>query len=566
MNYKAITLCMLAGLSSLGGCGGGSGGNSTIEEPAPGNPNQGESTLTYRTGFPSGMLVASPTSSVSSSPAPSPSKLAHSKTIGKPSTAISATTYESLNDQIEDLLSGAADLDDVFDPNAFFAIGSDAECYGPQLLFEDHPDASGGADDGTLPTGDLGIWVETDTTGEVCAAAQLNAQLSGIEQRISMSMMGLASLILAYEYDGNVWPDDIQSSGSSGDLSSLLNTAGLSGITFAYAGIEYDSVSEQYSYELSFSYNRDGTDYDAFISLIYDPAGDEDDDTYESLLNLLVEDTFVNPSDDCSDEQVTRNNSLHFVSLSDSDVRLQNREALLCGHFDQTLTSASNGLTVSLTDMEYSELIEGMILNPDVDPDGSSLTLDGWQNDFSYFTAEFDPETLQGDYAYVWQAGPGDSHSRIMNLGLEVTGGDVGEAYFGYGDQVDSTEFSNVVEGFICNWAGPGATHSLLEHAQRQHITRNEESGMFEPSNDNGSSSNITYAPTNSCEYDGSGTFLYDRDLDSDLGDETADTVNIGPGQTLELDLVSDSSNTYDGISDYIINGRGYDLPEYPVQ
>ena len=43
-----------------------------------------------------------------------------------------------------------------------------------------------------------------------------------------------------------------------------------------------------------------------------------------------------------------------------------------------------------------------------------------WSDNYQQFTAEFDPETLGGHYSYVWQAGRMDSHSRILNIGLEA--------------------------------------------------------------------------------------------------------------------------------------------------
>ena len=536
LNTRLLAFCSFL-TCTLPGCDGGS------------SSEQNQSST--RSGFPSGMVVASPTDTTTTT----------SK--AKPISAARTSEYQSLTAQFESLFSGSTSIADIFDPEAFFAVNSNADCYGPELQYQNHPDGSGG--DGTLPTGDLGIWEETQDTGEACAAAQLNAQLNGVENRTFMAMMGLASLIIAYESQGYTWPDDLETVGSSGDLSTELNDVGISDVTFVTAEISYDSSTEQYSYELALTYTRDSSDYDIAVSMVYDKLdGDGDDTTYESLLNLLVEDTFVNSGDDCDDDSVTRAASLHYISNSDTDVRLQARDAMWCDHFDFDTTSSANGLTLSLSDAGLSDEISGYVVNPDTDPDSNSATADGWQNDFAIFTADFNPENLRGDYAYAWQAGPGDDSSRVLDIGLEVSDGSVGESYFGYGLPVDDIGFEPIVKGFICNWAGPGNDHTLLEYAQRQHITLSADSGLYEPTNSNGSSSNITYAPTVSCTYDGSGSFVYDRDLDGDLTDETSDTVNVGASETLELDLMDDSTDSYDGIDDYIINGRGYDLPDYP--
>ena len=519
--------------------------------------NKGDTQSASRAGFPSGMIVASPTSSGSST---------SGKALTLNSVMNRTTGYDSLTSQLEDLLSGASSVSEVFDPEAFYAMSGDAECYGPELQYQDHPDAPDTNDDGSLPTGDLGIWEETLDTGEACAAAQLNAQLEGVQNRTFMSMMGLASLIIAYESDGHAWPDDVETSGSTGDLAATLNAEGIANVNFVSAEIEYDSATEQYSYSLELTYTRDSTDYDIAVSLIYDEV-DGDENTYESLLNLLVEDTFVNGGDRCvNDNAVTRGTSLHFISNSATDIRLQAREAAWCEHFDFDLASDANGLTQDIATAGLSTEITGYVLNPDTDPDNNNATLDGWENNFAYFTADFNPDTLRGDYAYVWQAGPGDDKSRVFNVGLEVSDGSSGEAYFGYGDHVETTGFEHIVKGFICNWAGPGNDHTLLAYAQRQHITRSDSSGLFEPSNSNGSSSNITYAPTTSCTHAGGDSFLYDRDLDGDLNDETSDTVNVGTGQTLAFDLMDavQAGTDYGTIDLYIQNGRGYDLPDYP--
>ena len=143
------------------------------------------------------------------------------------------------------------------------------------------------------------------------------------------------------------------------------------------------------------------------------------------------------------------------------------------------------------------------------------------------------------------------------DIGLQAV--TAGEGYFGFGDQVGTTDGS--ITGFICNWAGPGGSHVTADYAQRQNITLNATTSVFEPTNS--AASDIIYAPTTTCLYDGSGSYLYDRDLDGDLSDETSDTVNVNAGETLELDLMV-PGGTATTIWDHIVNNRGYNLPSYP--
>jgi hypothetical protein len=92
---------------------------------------------------------------------------------------------------------------------------------------------------------------------------------------------------------------------------------------------------------------------------------------------------------------------------------------------------------------------------------------DGWANNFSIFRADFNPVNNAGTYAYSWQAGAGDSHSRVLNVGIAGPDALQGDAWFGFGQSLLSgAELAGTINGFICNWAGPGADHSLIERAR----------------------------------------------------------------------------------------------------
>jgi hypothetical protein len=85
----------------------------------------------------------------------------------------------------------------------------------------------------------------------------------------------------------------------------------------------------------------------------------------------------------------------------------------------------------------------------------------------------------------------------------------------------------------------------------------------------------MIYASTNSCTYDGSGSFIYDRDLDGELFNETTDTLVVDAAGVLTLDLLSvshpgdysadvDAANDVPDIWEVITNARGFSLPGYP--
>ena len=225
----------------------------------------------------------------------------------------------------------------------------------------------------------------------------------------------------------------------------------------------------------------------------------------------------------CSGD-VTDNGSLHYVRSSATELSFQNRFGQFCG-------AGASGLTEPLPSTAG---ISGNVVSP-----GTRLVMT-WGNNFSVFTADFDPTTLAGEYSYSWQAGYGDSDSRILNLNLTAS---TGTAYFGYGPEF-TTSTSGVIDGFYCNWAGPGG-HSKAQYAQKQTMTL--AAGLWGPD-----VSTITYAPTNSCIYDGSGSFTYDRDLSGVIdGSDVAIVSALG---------------LFNGGADVslAITGDGYVPPTYP--
>ena len=109
----------------------------------------------------------------------------------------------------------------------------------------------------------------------------------------------------------------------------------------------------------------------------------------------------------------------------------------------------------------------------------------------------------------------------------------------------------------ICNWAGPGNNHTLQELAQRQFITQDPITGLFDASIGAGSA-DITYAPSNSCDYDASGSFIFDVDADGSLADESHVAVISDLMQPVDTDL--DGNATIEEK----ITSRGYTLPVAP--
>ncbi|MBI5642236.1 MAG: hypothetical protein HY954_02040 [Deltaproteobacteria bacterium] len=507
-----LTVACAAALHSCGGGGGDSGSSDS-------STDDGQTTETSVTeAFPSTLAVSSPFDVVSQSAS---LKSAKALTSG----------YSSITSKINTVLSGSSASVCTFDPQSFLSKPSRAECYGPTINYENHPDGTL-PNSGQLPSGDLGIWKETESTGEACAAAELNAQMEGVSFQTEAAMTSVASMVCTANVNG-AWPP---AAGSSIDLTTLATPISATNVTFSKATISLDSAGEVWLYDLAFVYtDTSSVSHSIAVQLSHDSTSTGGTGRF----TYYADDTFSGGN--CPTSDVTLNGSLVY-SVSGTDVDLQSRIGYFCGR--GSVGIGSDGLVDPMyTYTSYSK---------------------GWANNFSVFTANFDSSTLAGQYSYRWQAGPGDSNTRVFNIGVNSTTPLTGEAWFGFGDQIWTSD--ECINGFYCSWAGPGNTHAISKYAQRQNVTLNTVTGLVEPTNS--AASDIIYAPTNACTYDGSGTFRYDRDLDGDYTDETAATNVVTATLTtgLVLDLYAAQDTNGDGTATMCetIQSRGITQPVAP--
>jgi hypothetical protein len=519
---QRLTFTALPCLFLLTACGSGDGALTTTTTPT--------STLASRASdnddtnaFPEDAMVASPTDT---SETPTARLIPHTR-----ATTANGSAYAAAADSINDILTATTTLSaSTFDPELFYTRDQDATCYGPTLYYKNHPDGPSSTS-ASLPTGDLGLWSEKEgSTTEACASAQLNARLGGVKDRTYISWMTIASLIQSYEAGGKNWPGDV-TAGSSVTLTTEFNALGIANTTFSSATMALASDGKTWTYHLTFDYTRSGTPYTVTVDVKHQTGSTSSQ--YEGLLNYAVEDTFTGGNCGTGSNNVTYYGSLHYIKDSTSEMSFQSRGVQTCGH------STLSALTASVS----SSAISGLVVDPSVN----------WSDNFYIFTASFNPTSITGNYTYAWQAGKNDSHARVFNLGMETTTS--GEAYFGFGDRVQTSPHTGAIKGLICNWAGPNNNHTtyLQPYAQRQHLTYNTTSEYFEPTSS--TSSDITYAPTNSCEHDGSGSFGY--------GTVSGDENSIHSAVTKDLLTTTSTSTTYPTITD-AIDGRGFNLPSYP--
>lgn len=512
--------------TALVACGGGSSGGSENDDDEA-------------TSFPTGLAVASPTARSDSGAA--------RIIAGAVAPAIATSSqYEWASELIAAVLNGTTQPADAFDPEMLMRTATNANCYGPTLDYADHPDYVSGTDqDGELPSGDLGIWKDTDVDGNACATAELNQQLGGVSNRATMGLVALASMLHVANDDGVAMP----AAGASINLLTNMNAAGIPSVMFTQATLALSADGGTWSYDLGFTYAQPsgggGTvDRTVELSLDHTPTSDS---VYRGIMTYRVEADAMGGNCGMVVSGATNNGTLYYNRTSATAIFVNAREGGYCG--DVAAEVAAD------TDIDGTSTYQ--FLNP-ADKFDELSNPNGWANNFNMFSAAFNPSTLEGDYVYAWQAGMGDSHARVLQLSMNANAAD-GEAYFGFGDAIDTTDGS--ILGMICNWAGPGNTHTPQPYAQRQFFTYNTTLGVFEIGT---GASDIVYAPTNTCLYDGTGTFDYDRDLDGTLSDADDIKTVLSSGTASSTQLILDlmGINTAATIQEAITN-RGFALPDF---
>lgn len=462
-----------------------------------GNPDTGSSNSE---GFPDGLAIASPTSNSSASS--NLSKLFVGKQL---------SSYEAETAVIDAIINGTTISDCAFDLSGLTTTITDASCYGPQVAYENHPDGS--PDNSPLPTGDLGMWTSTNEGGsESCAAAQINSRMEGIKDQTTSAMSAMASMICTLNVNGTTlatgdYTTEMNNMSTSNSLGYTFNTASLT------LGTDGDG-NTTYTYALDITATLGTESREIEINMTHIPL-DSTNSTYKGRFNY----NFVADSigSNCPESESTEAGSVLYHLSSSTDMKVEARQSALCG------TTPANFFVDGILD-ESNEY-------------DATTNSDGWANSFDILTANFDPSTNAGTYAYSWQAGAQDDAARVFNIALtadESTGLLSGTAYAGYGDDISNygtDGVAGVLVGTYCNWAGPNGaafvsgdkSSKLTEKVQRQTITEDSSTGVFGVD-----TSNLTYAPTVSCDHDESAnpTFNWDQDADGTIDTITADVTN----------------------------------------
>jgi hypothetical protein len=136
-----------------------------------------------------------------------------------------------------------------------------------------------------------------------------------------------------------------------------------------------------------------------------------------------------------------------------------------------------------------------------------SSTGSGWCADLNIIRANVDKDGF-GKVGYAWQAGKMDGYTRTFNIKTVYNSADnqTGNAYFGFNPHPDNSSGTNKyrttnIDRMICNWAGPGQAQGRtgVAKVQRQQLSYDSTNNVWKSSSDN-----ITFAPTNDCNFDNS--------------------------------------------------------------
>lgn len=468
--------------------------------------------------FPAGLTVSSPTTNqdVSSS---------SNNLINSIGAFDSTATFAEKRAVLERLASGDDECTFVF-PN-FTEPFNNPNCYGPKLYYNNHPDGPdeapiGDDDFSSLPGGDLGIWTENDGS-QACAAGKLNTEIGNVGQRVDAALLFIAGISCLIESDGDL---EIPEEGSTTDLTTALASAiedDNPAITINDASLQRLSDSSdgfevfQYTIEAE---NSSGVEIS--INLKHHPTNSSGSNYKGKLWTSFESDDVVSfgPNTD----------SFAFTLLYEREEDNLNFQNISTAYNVENLDDFDQGLFDS---------------NNNIDPTacGGPGGANCWE-DFSQTIGNIDTDTGYGTLSYGWQAGRLDSDgdtplARIFNFYTSEEDDAVNAyAFFGFGrgfNRENGDIGSNTIDRFICNWAGPGGNDRAGKafEAQKQVMTFNESSGLFESD-----SANITYSPSDECDYDsGSGTFAYSTE-NIDLDDEENESGDVTNNL---VDLMSDT-------------------------
>ncbi len=384
-------------------------------------------------------------------------------------------------------------------PKKMKGSGGSVNCFGPELAYVNHPNYSAGQgqDNSTLPTGDLGIWTaySDNTTQEACAVGQMNKLLSKVGRKVDLAMGITAMMVCAAKNDGLKKPAvdgvalDVTASVAKTKVTEkrggmVITSATLKRSTVTSTGKKkyISKITGSFSYTLS-----DGTtDNQSFaIKFQHVPDTDSTDSVKagEGLVQMWQEQDGTDQN--CGTEGFDVVTSVAYKNTSDN----LSFRAVKARFYD------------NMTKDDYFNSSDGEVVGISAQ---ESSTGSGWCADLNVVRANIDKDGF-GKVGYAWQAGKGDGFTRTFNIKTDNSSGTLtGNAYFGFNPHPDNSTGTlkyrtTKIDRMICNWAGPGQdiNRAGVAKVQRQALSYDSTNNVWKSTSDN-----ITFAPTNDCNFD----------------------------------------------------------------
>jgi hypothetical protein len=429
---------------------------------------------------------------------------------------------------------------------SFFKSYVKADCFGPSVAYTLHDDfVSGANQNGTLPTGDLGMWLAREsnqTTGRPCSAAQLDSLINPIKQRTNASMMLSARMrALAISAGG------LPASGATVDVTSGMDTLYQSllpttpvATTGSVSSATVSNAGGVYTYTFTALAAGGGRDKKIVIQMIHDGTATN----YSGRLTYAT-----TGGDSCTQANggasgvKTSVGTVRYLRISSSETQLSARSSNVC--------VAGTRTNVTNTFSDYVALTSNNEIDPAVT---ETSNVKGWTQEgsgFNRYAATYNPSTLVGNYKFAWQAGINDDKSRMFTMVVQrdsTTEDLSAKAFFGYsGSMTDTSTGAGNLKGMICNWAGPGNSHTPGNNFQFQSIKLSSTASDWDFATGTGTNK-ITYAPTVSCT--SSATMKFDVNADGTLGATEGNSI------TTDLDVVDPTKSVQE-----TIEARGFVNP-----
>lgn len=461
-------------------------------------------------------------------------------------TAAMQPELQSLAERIAKVLNGDASVDwaDVLDLQGMFAGSGNATCYGPQMLYANHQDG-GGTSSGQLPGGDLGLWLEYEGGTQPCVAAQLKQRTRGVKGQTMQGLLMMAAMRRTIHRSSTL---SMPAAGASTDLASEFETRlhlipAFASVVVHAATIALDSGGT-YTYRLALGNGASGGNAKlGEIILKHAPGGSTG--AYSGVMQVSGFTLGNDSAFGCEDAKDSATGLYQAAQLSTirytrdgASVAFGSRSGNYCGHPSSTSAADYGAQIASLTagaELDPAAKLSGNIR-------GSST---GWRGNFSRFAGSFDKDSGTGNFLYAWQAGVQDGATRALAINADynsATETRTLEGYFGFGADIASTD--GALQGMICNWAGPGNSHTPRLSFQSQVATLTPSATNFSIAS---GGSRIGYAPTNSCA---STTTTFDIDVNATLA------AGEGLGRPSTLDAPSGSNTVQQEIE-----ARGFVIP-----